>query len=187
MPLKPTLRENLITVLIGIIFFIALPVLVTVMLPVTWVTLERSADNKVSATAYTCVLFVLPWRVQQVAEVTGIESNTIRGDRIVRQNSYGKNRGYVHSDGVDALILFGELEALTVAVSPASTAAVEAKGLAFLQDQSQRKTRIFVIPNWKFGLGMGLPLTLLAWLYIIGSLLAGLRALYRRFHRLKPA
>jgi hypothetical protein len=179
MPLKPPIRETLLSALIGISFFIALPVLVTAMIPVSWIALNRDANSQVNASAYTCVLFVLPWQVQRVANVTVVESHTVRADRVVRQKSHGRDQGHVHSDGVDALMMSGPSAALTVAISPASSTAVKAEVQAFLQDQSQRQTYLFVIPNWKFGLGTGLPLTLAAWLYILGSLLAGLRAVYR--------
>jgi hypothetical protein len=175
----PTLRQKMITLLIGVVGFIAIPVLVTALVPVTWIALERSADAQVSATAYRCVLFVLPWRQQRVEAVHEVASAVVRSDRVVRQKSHGNDKGYVNTDGVDELIVQGRDGDLTVAISPASSDAVTAKALAFLRDPSQRKTHLFVIANWKFGLGMGLPLTLAAWLYIVSSLFAGVRALYR--------
>jgi hypothetical protein len=191
MPLKPTptFVQKLISALIGFALFVVVPVLVTALLPVTWLILERgasehvtaewNADGYVSATAYTCVLFVVPWRVQRVAEVTGIATQVIRTDRTVRKTLHGKKSGSAHADGVDALIVHGQQSELSIEISPASSVTVKARAQAFLQDRSQRETRLFVIANWKFGLGMGLPLTLAAGVYLIGTLLAGLRAGYR--------
>ena len=79
----------------------------------------------------------------------------------------------------------GKENGLTVKISPDSEAEVKAKVQAFLDDPSQSHQRLFVIANWKFGLGFGIPLTLLALLYILGSSLATFRALFRRLR--KPA
>jgi hypothetical protein len=184
-------RQTWVTLVLGIVFFIILPVVVTMLIPATWVTLTRSDTGRVSATAHTCVLFVVPWRSQQVAGVTAVESNMIRSDKLVRTRPHGSthdsNRRYSHSDGEAELRLQGNEGGLTVKISPASVDEVKAKAQAFLQDLSQRQTRFFVIANWKFGLGFGIPLTLLALLYVVGSALAILRALFRKIRPGNPA
>jgi hypothetical protein len=177
------IRKKLITQLICVVLFIIVPVLVTAALPATWVTLERSAEGRVSATARTCVLFVIPWRTQHVADVSEVEAKTIRSDRTVsrRSSSYTQsNRGLIHQDGEDELSVLGREGNLTVSISPASSDAARTKVQAFLDDASQHHSWTFTIPNWKFGLGFCGPFTLFSWLYIIGSTLAILRFFTRK-------
>ena len=184
----PSRRQFWITQLIAVVCFIVMPVLVTALLQASWISLNRDAEGRVSATSRTCVLFVVPWRAQQVAEVTGVDSKSIRSDRLVRHRSRGHdsyNKGRIHSDGESELTVQGKENGLTVKISPDSEVEVKAKVQAFLDDPSQSHQRLFVIANWKFGLGFGIPLTLLALLYIVGSSIATLRAVFRRLR--KPA
>ena len=185
MPLPPDrpIRQKLITQLICIVLFLIVPVLVTAVLPATWITLERSTDGRVSATARTCVLFVIPWRTQRVADVTEVETKTIRHDRSLSRRSGGYNRpdkGSVQQDGEDELSLLGRDARLAVSISPASSDSARTKVQAFLDDVSQRHMWVFALANWKFGLGFCGLLTLISWLYIIGSTLAVLRFLTRK-------
>jgi hypothetical protein len=176
------IRQKLITQLICVVLFLIVPVLVTAMLPASWITLERGADGRVSATARTCVLFVIPWRTQQVVDVSEVEAKTIRSDRSVSRRSRSNsqsNRGTVHQDGEDELSVRGRDGNLTVSISPASSDAAMTKVQAFLDDASQQHLRVFALANWKFGLAFGGTLTLLSALYIIGSTVAILRAVVR--------
>ncbi len=189
LPSDHPIRKKLITQLICVVLFIIVPVLVTAMLPASWITLERGADGRVSATARTCVLFCIPWRTQRVAEVTEVEAKTIRSDRSVsrRSGSYSRpDKGYIHQDGEDELSLLGRNGNLTVSISPASSDAARTKVQAFLNDTTQQHVWMFTLPNWKFGLGFCGLFALFSWLYLIGSTLAMLRFLTRQLRVLRP-
>jgi hypothetical protein len=182
-PSDHPVRHKVITQIICVVLFIIVPVLVTAMLPTSWISLKRDKEDRVSATARTCVLFVIPWRTQQVADVSRVESHTLHSDRSETRrylNSSRPDKGTTHVDGVDELTVKGKDGTLAVSISPASTARVKGNVQAFLLDHSQRETRLFVTANWKFCLSFGLPLTLLTLLYIGGSTVAVARTLIRK-------
>ena len=186
MPLTRPVPQTWTTRLIGFVCFMVVPVLVSILIPASWVSLRREPDGQVSATAHTCVFFVIPWRTQRVANALGVESRSIRDDQLVphRSRSYNRpDKGYIHSDGEAALTVKGKDSELTVSISPHSVDEVKAKAEAFFLNSSPRQLRFFTIANWKFGLGFGIPLTLLAVLYLVGSTLEALRALV---HALRP-
>jgi hypothetical protein len=189
LPSDHPVRQKLITQLICVVLFIIVPVLLTALLPASWVTLNRGADGRVSATARTCVLFFIPWRTQHVADVTEVEATSLRKDRSVARRTGSLNRpdkGIIHQDGEDELSVLGRDGNLAVSISPASSAAAKTKVQAFLGDASQHHAWVFAIGNWKFGLGFCGLFALFSWLYIIGSTLAILRFLTRKLRALRP-
>ena len=189
LPSDHPVRQKLITQLIRIVLFIIVPVLLTAMLPASWISLERGADGRVSATARTCVLFFIPWRTQRVADATSVEAKTRVSDRSVSYRSSSNSRssrGTVHQDGEDELSVLGLEGKFSIPISPASSEATKAKVQAFLDDDSQRNTWMFTIPNWKFGLGFCGLFALFSWLYIIGSTLAIVRFLTRKLRGTPP-
>ena len=112
--------------------------------------------------------------------MTGIEALTIRSDRLVTQQSgsyNSPNRSAIRSDGEAELMVSGGEGILTVKVPPDSVEEVKGRAQAFLQDPGQHQMRFFTIANRKFGLGFGLPCTLLAALYLVGSTVAIMRKL----------
>jgi hypothetical protein len=170
-PLGGMFLQHVIVFLICVVF----PGGVTLMAPATWLTFERSGEM-VRCTARTCVFFVVPFKTQQVEQVTGIidrtRSGTTRRERINRRDT-GKTiqvngEGFLQIQGVgDQLV--------EVSVSPVSLDSVVGKSNDFLSSTKQSSTTIFAIANWKFGAIMGGLLTSFTFLYFVGYSLGFLK------------
>ena len=179
------LLQHVIVFLICVVF----PGLVTLTVPSSWLTFERSGDI-VSCTTRTCVFFVVPFKVQRVDQVTGIEHRE-RAGQTRRQREHGRETNkYVEVDGEGFLQILGANDQKAeVSVSPASLEAVVAKANEFLSSTKQETTTIFVIANWKFGALMGGVLTLFTVLYVVGytlSLLNMIRIGLKRLFNPRP-
>lgn len=172
---RPTLGGMLLQH--GIVFLICVvfPGLVTWMVPASWITFHRN-EAGVRCKTYTCVYFVVPYRTQQVDQVTGISQREKSG-RIEKQKRFGRTtnktvnvqgEGFLHVQGVDD-------QDLEVSVSPASLASVVSKSEQFLASNQPSSTTIFAIANWKFGGIMGGVLTLFTLLYVVGYTLGLLK------------
>ncbi len=156
--------QHTIVFLICIVF----PGLVTAIAPATWIQFDRTPTGVRSKT-YTCVFFVVPFKIQQVDQVTGI-SHRERAGRVEKQRKFGRTtdtnvnvqgEGFLKIQGIDG-------QFLEVSVSPASLESVVAKSNQFLTSTAETSATIFTIANWKFGGLMGGTLTLFTLLFVIG-------------------
>ncbi len=172
---RPTFGGLLLQHVIVFLICVVFPGGVTLMAPATWLTFERSQET-VRCTARTCVFFVVPFKTQRVAQVTGVSnrarSGTTRRERINRRDT-GKT---IQVDGEGFLQIHGVGDRLVeVSVSPASLDSLIGKSNDFLSSTKQGSTTIFAIANWKFGAIMGGLLTSFTLLYVVGYSLGFLK------------
>lgn len=172
---KPSWGEMLLQHVIVFLICVVFPGVVTGMVPATWISFERSADG-VRATTRTCLFFVVPYRVQQVAQVTGFSQRERLG-RTEKVSKLGRTTGKtVEVQGEGFLQIQGAGDKpIEVSVSPASLESVIAKSNAFLSSTSPSSMTLFTIANWKFGGLMGGFLTLFTLLYVVGYTLGFLK------------
>jgi hypothetical protein len=176
---RPTFGGMMMQYLLVFVFCFAFPGAVTMMVPATWLTFNRSGEV-VSCKARTCVFFVVPFKTQVVEQVTGIESRE-RAGRTESQREFGKTTSKnVHVDGQGFLQIHGVGETKAeVSVSPVSLKSVERKSNDFLNSNEQGSTTIFAIANWKFGGLMGGALSLLTLLCVVGYSLSILNFIFK--------
>lgn len=120
--------------------------------------------------------FVVPYKVQQVDQVTEIGSREIAG-RTEKQRKLGRTTDKkIQVDGEGFLMIHGNADQLVeVSVSPASLNRTVEKSKAFLNSGTEKSKTMFVIANWKFGGLMGGVLSSFAALYVVGYTLGFLK------------
>lgn len=163
-------KYGLFEFLIGGLFSVGLPALMTAIAPVSWLEFNR-VEERVTAKAQTCLLFVIPYRTQELTDVKEVTTTFKLGDMQHRRRG-DNNQGRAESQGSVALHgpKQGEAdgEIITVSVSPASTALVETKIKGFLADPQQKSLSVFTVANWKVGVIFAIPASLLTVLFVIG-------------------
>ena len=163
-------KYGLFEFLIGGLFSVGLPALMTAIAPVSWLEFNR-VEERVTAKAQTCLLFVIPYRTQELADVKEVTTTFKLGDMQHRRRGDNNHQGRAESKG--SVVLHGpkqgeaDGEIVTVSVSPASTGSVETKIKAFLADPQQKSLSLFTVANWKVGVIFAIPASLLTMLFVI--------------------
>jgi hypothetical protein len=181
---KVTLRGWLGQHAIAFFFCIVFPGFVTTIVPASWVVYERLGD-RVSATARTCVFYVIPWKTQRIDQVTGIDDRFVEG-HITTQRENGRTTTGRTEDEAFLIIQGADEQSISVPVSPFSVESVVARSEEFLAQPATPRLRLFVIANWKFGMIMGGCLSLLTVLYVIGMASECVRMVYRLVRLIVP-
>jgi hypothetical protein len=174
-------KTTLGQLLLGFLCCVVFPAFVTAIVPASWVHFQRTG-NRVSATTKTCVFFVIPWKVQHVDRVVGIDDHFIQGTLSTRRSGESQ-RHQTRSEDESFLEIHGETDSAEVPVSPFSIKGVVEKSKHFLESSDEPEMKFFVIANWKFGLLAGGLVSLLTALYLVGLLmliLQSIAALMRR-------
>ena len=167
---RPQPKYGLFEFLIGGLFCVGVPALMMAIAPVSWLEFNR-IDDRVSAKAQTCLLFVIPYRTQELADVKEVTTTFKLGD-MQHQRRGDNKQGRAESKG--SVVLHGpkqgeaDGEIVQVSVSPASTGSVETRIKEFLADPQQKTLSVFTVANWKVGVIFAIPASLLTVLFVIG-------------------
>ncbi len=181
---KPSVSGLILQHLIVFLICIVFPGVVTSVAPATWLTFTRNGET-VSCKTRTCMFFVLPFKNQNISEVTKVSQRELGGGTRRERKMGRETNNTIHVDGEGFLQIHGANETqIEISVSPASLSGVEMKANDFLQDKARISTTIFAIANWKFGALMGGVLTSFTALYVVGYSIATLRWIAKLF--LKP-
>jgi len=180
---RSTKHSKVLTQVIGFVCCLVLPVFATAIAPATWITLDRTGapPGEVNVTARTCTVFFISYRTQRVENLVEVDSDVRRGERIKRRHGDRNYNNTQREEDEGTLVLRGRETEARISVSPASLNRAAEAIRAFQAAESPPRRRLFVMANWKFGLGMGVPLSLLALLYVTGVVWAGVRWLRSRF------
>lgn len=156
---------------------VALPAFVTAVAPLSTVKLMRSGEGiGVSAKVSTRLLFLVPYKVTVLEQVTAI------GDRYVEGHMTERRPGDLRTTRTEDeafLMITGTTGEAKVPVSPVNIRSVEEQAEAFLKNPAQRELKMTVIANWKFGALVGGFLSLLTVFYIYLQISSVLRAMKR--------
>jgi len=168
-PPPRTLTGKVVSHIIGLLFCVGLPVLVTAIAPVTWLRLERQGDQ-VSARAEVCCLFFIPYKTRVIESVTELGQRSQSGSYTQHRRS-GPDR-YTRSEDQGFLILRGPTQEIEAEVTPHDIDAVEEKVEAFLKDPNAGGLKLFLVANWKFSVIAGGLVSMLTLLYVGGAVFA---------------
>lgn len=148
--------------LFGFLICVMVPALLTALFPVSYLRLERQGAV-VRATASTCFFYAIPYRLQEVAEVIGVDDQ-ITGGGVSRT---GRSRTETEREGW--LILNGAGDSdLTVPCSPSSLENHRQTIRRFLENSTSAPALEMVcIHNWKFTFLFCIPWCLLTVLWIL--------------------
>jgi hypothetical protein len=167
---QPKPRYGLFEFVVGAVFCVGFPGLVTAIAPVSWLEFHR-VDHRVDVETRTCAFFVVPYRTQQLAGVRSV-STAFRQGELQHRRPGDNKRGRAESEGTVRLngpLVNGEDgTSISVSVSPASYKSVEAQIQKFLADPQQQNLTLFTVANWKFGVLFAIPLCLLTVLFVVG-------------------
>ena len=169
--------------LLALAVFVGIPVLVTAIAPVSRVHLERHGE-RVSATAKTYLLFVVPYKTRQVETLTAVGDRFAEGT-VRRERRSGANRDrYVKSEDEGFLVLESASDKVEVSVSPVDLESTVQRVQDFVDDKQSTTLDLFLVANWKFSILMGGLTSLLTVLYVV-VLVGGL--LLKLVHLLQAA
>ena len=166
--------QTVLTLLIGLVCFVAVPALVTAVAPVSYVRFEKR-DGHVAASVSQCLLFVIPYSQSTIEPVKGFEERVIASrTRMPTAHERRQNKDHnVTVEGEATLIIIGEDEqSVSVRVSPVNIHDVKERAEKFLKEPTDTPLSLFVVANWKFSVLVGGVLSLLTILYIGGSICA---------------
>jgi len=167
---RVSFRDRIFGHALILLFFVGFPAFVTWIAPVTWTSFTRQ-DGRVEMKAKVCMFFLLPFRHEEVAEVTGVDEQTIAGTREKWNiGTADDQKNEVTSESVGFLLVHGRGQEARIAVSPASLSDVEGKVRDFLKDTAVANLQLFTVANWKISVVMGGIVCLFTVLYVVGLL-----------------
>lgn len=162
--------------LLGFLLCVGLPGFVSLISPISRVTLERS-DGRVSARAKVYIFFVIPIRSPALAEVTSVDyrinDGTPPAGRTEPRKSPPTPEGH--------LVFHGPNEtSFGVPASPSSIESVTQQARAFLDDPQATQLKLFVVHNGALSIGVTGFLSLFTLLYFLNLAVNLIRAVQRR-------
>ena len=168
---KPTsFRDRFFAHALLFVSCVGFPALTTWLAPVTWTTFTRH-DGRVEMKAKVCLFFVLPFRHEEVAEVTGVDEQTMAGTREKwTSGTADDQKEYITTESEGVLVVRGREQEARIAVSPANLGDVVSKAGGFLKDPTAANLPLVTVTNWKTSVVAGGILCLLTVLYIVSLL-----------------
>lgn len=173
-PPKSSFGSLLLRHVLGILFCIGVPVLITTMVPVSRLNLERNGET-VTATARTCLLFWIPFKTVTVSPFSDLEWDHKTGE-MSRYRRTGRRDDYVKAEDTGYLTLKGPNHSATIEVSPHDLDSAIGKIDAFMNNPAETRLSLFLPANWKFGIIGGGLMSLFIPLYLGSFLVAAVRA-----------
>lgn len=164
--------------LLGLLICVGLPALVTAIAPVSWVRFHRE-DGHVTATAKTCLLFVVPYRTVVVHSPVHAGRRDVSGTYARTKRGAGQRDVYTKSEDEGFLVIEGAEQFAEVPVTPHDLKSVIEKSQAFLDNPQATELKMFVVANWKFSIIAGGLVSLLTVLYVVGIALTICKGLLR--------
>jgi len=161
---KKSLLSQILLSIVGFLFCVGMPALVTGVVPASTIKFERVGD-RVTATTQTCIFYIIPYRTIHIDPVTGIDYDFISGG-VTRERRSGQTDKYTQAEDKGVLVIQGPDQSASILVSPFNLESVRTKAKAFLNDAQARELKLFVMANWKFGLIFGGLATFLTLIYI---------------------
>ncbi len=161
--------------LLGILFCIGVPVLITTMVPVSRLTFERKGAD-VFATAKTCLLFWIPFKTETVGPVTDLSWDHKDG-QINRYRRTGRRDDYVQEEAKGSITIHAADRSARAQVSPHDLESAVGQIDAFMKNPAEAPLRLFLPANWKFGIIGGGVMALFIPLYVGSFIVAGVRRL----------
>lgn len=162
--------------LLGVVFCLLFPALVTGIAPVSWIEFHRQG-GQVAAHVDICTLFFIPYRSVTIDPVIGIDNRFIAGHVTPRDHHHDRA---TRSEDEAYLIIHGANEqSINVPVSPVNIQQVKERVENFRTQSQDEELKLFVVANWKFSIIAGGLVSLLTVLYALGMVLAFYRLLWR--------
>jgi hypothetical protein len=167
-----SVKSVIITQAIAIAVFVVVPVAITLMVPLTDLTVRRTGPTA-SITVTRYVLMFLPWRIQTIDNVRVIRAE-ISDEKYYGDTLENRRKGRVGTTSVATGQLVIEGNGPTVIVQAAPELATQTQdGFAgFLAATDPAPVRVPLYASWWLSYVLGGVATAFAAFYIVGSALA---------------
>jgi hypothetical protein len=166
-----------LTKVVGFLACFGLPVFLTAIAPVSVTHLNRE-NGRVTATTRSHLLFVIPYIHKTLDDIRDADDRVHAGEWIQRRAGDSGIQQRAEDEGF-LVLSNAQQNFIEAPVSPLNLDAEVAKVRAFLKDPTQQHLRLIAVANWKFSVIIGIPMTLLAALYVVGVTLAFFRWIAR--------
>jgi hypothetical protein len=159
-------RDKLFSHAVLFVACVVFPAAFTWIAPVSWSTLTRHG-NRVEARVKVCLLFFIPFRTDELADVKSVDHHVRAGvrERLNIGDADDRKRE-ITTESEGSLVLHGTDKDLIVHVSPASLESVSRDVREFLNDTDRAALRFFAPANWKASFIAGGAVCLLTVLYL---------------------
>jgi len=173
------IKSHLVTQAIAIVCFVVVPVVITLVAPLSTIVFER-AGSETDVTVQRFVLMVVPWRTERIDAVTQIRAD------VSSQFRYGnsaenrrKNRVGTVSYATGQVAIIGPHDELIVQAAPELARSIAAQFKGFVADKSADRLSIPVYASWALSYVLGGIVSFLFGLYLFGAMAAILRFVFR--------
>jgi hypothetical protein len=147
--------------LLATMFCIGFPAVWTIFAPLSYVSL-RYDDEVVSASVTHFVYLVVPYRTEQLAQVSTI--NTTYQEGYTDHGRPGGSRRNVQVQAKSSLVFSGPEGNIAVMVSPMNIDGVKERVQAFMAHPRAAGMNFVAVANWKFSVIFGALVSFIPWL-----------------------
>ncbi|MEZ4633222.1 MAG: hypothetical protein R2880_21335 [Deinococcales bacterium] len=180
-----TLSSVIITQAIAIFGFVIVPILITLVAPLSRVRVEY-LDGKAVATITRYVLLFIPWKTERIEGVTGARADTTT-THTRKATSAERQRGDSSSKLVFATgqiaLLRGEQESIVQAAPELATETANAVNV-YLAEESKQPLEKTLYASWSLSYILGGIMTALCGLYVVGAALAIITFPFKKLRKL---
>jgi len=175
---QTTTRDQRFAYVIGFIFCVLFPAFVTLIAPVSTLTLSWDGEQ-VDASTTRFVYLVIPYATTTLSDIRSADTalTPAHTERKPGRSSSTTVEGEAH------LQLSGPQGQLTIPISPINVESAQRSVEGFLAQPNRAGLRLLAVANWKFSVIAGGFLSLLTLLYVVGCVLALGRCLVRIVRR----
>ncbi|MDX1926462.1 MAG: hypothetical protein SFV81_08090 [Pirellulaceae bacterium] len=174
---KPSsIKDIVITQAIAILAFVIVPIVLTLMAPLTNIEFRKS-ETGISATLVRYTLMFIPWRTEHLEQVTGIRADITKGKRYqgTTEERRKGQKGYQLATGQVAILHGGPKEAgleAIVQADPDLANQIVKQFDDFKASESTGPLTFAVYASWSLSYILGGIATFFTALYILGAVLA---------------
>jgi hypothetical protein len=175
-----TVRSHLVTQAIAVVCFVVVPVVITLVAPLSTIVFERTGSGT-DVIVHRYALMVVPWqteRIDQVAQIRADVSSQFRYGNTAENRR--KNRVGTVSYATGQVAIIGVGDELIVQAAPDLARSIAAQFKDFVADKNATTLSIPVYASWALSYVLGGVVSALCGLYLLGSLAAILRFLLGR-------
>jgi ABC-type sugar transport system permease subunit len=168
---RPSLRDRVITQAIAIVFFVIVPIVITLMVPLTNIEF-RNSETGATVTVHRYVLIFIPWKTQQITNVTRVRAD-ITAEKHYRGTSEERRKG---QSGVRVatgqVAIIGDGPEVIVQAAPDLAKEISRQFDEFVVIRSPEPMTFAVYASWPLSWILGGVVTALCALYVVGATLA---------------
>jgi hypothetical protein len=180
LPPSSSLKSQVITQAIAIVFFVVVPTVITLIVPFTDLTFLRNAGGA-SVTVKRYALMVIPWQTTDIANVKTIRADINQSFRYAdTAENRRKGRAGAVNHATGQLVILGDDREVIVQAAPEIAEGISAQFKQFLTASTAEPVTVSVYASWRLSYLLGGAMTALAALYVIGACLTILAIPFNR-------